>query len=74
MHVSALTPQLLNRNPKHRLGAQRDAAELKEHPFFKLIDWVALAAREVSPPFKPYVESDESVANFDVRPDRLSPG
>ena len=31
-------------------------------------------AREVSPPFKPYVESDESVANFDVRPYRLSPG
>src|SRR5690349_15824934 len=25
---------LLNRNPKHRLGAQRDAQELIEHPFF----------------------------------------
>lgn len=57
---------LLNRNPKHRLGAQRDAAELKEHPFFRIIDWTALAAREVTPPFKPYVESDESVANFDA--------
>ncbi|OSC96821.1 Pkinase-domain-containing protein [Trametes coccinea BRFM310] len=56
---------LLNRNPKHRLGAQRDAAELKEHPFFKSIDWEALAKKQVTPPFKPVVESDESVANFD---------
>jgi len=56
---------LLNRNPKHRLGAHRDAAELKEHPFFKSIDWTALAQKQVPPPFKPSVESDESTANFD---------
>ncbi|KAI0320695.1 kinase-like domain-containing protein [Amylostereum chailletii] len=56
---------LLNRNPKHRLGAQRDAAELKEHPFFKTIDWTALTLKQVTPPFKPVVESDESTAYFD---------
>ncbi|GAA5894298.1 uncharacterized protein JCM6883_003778 [Sporobolomyces salmoneus] len=56
---------LLNRNPKHRLGATRDAEELKEHAFFKNIDWELLAQRAVPPPFKPYVDSDESVANFD---------
>jgi hypothetical protein len=55
----------LNRNPKHRLGAERDAAELKEHPFFKSIDWHLLANKQITPPFKPVVESDESVANFD---------
>jgi serine/threonine protein kinase SCH9 len=57
--------QLLNRNPKHRLGAQRDAAELKEHTFFKNIDWHALSLKQVTPPFKPIVESDESTNNFD---------
>ncbi|KAG8979561.1 Serine/threonine-protein kinase sck1, partial [Tulasnella sp. 427] len=56
---------LLNRNPRHRLGAQNDAAELKEHPFFKSIDWHALALKQVTPPFKPNVDSDESTANFD---------
>ncbi|KAF8076149.1 kinase-like domain-containing protein [Lyophyllum atratum] len=56
---------LLNRNPNHRLGASRDAAELKEHPFFKSIDWQALARKQVTPPFKPVVESDESTNNFD---------
>ena len=63
--LTSLFSQLLNRNPKHRLGAQRDAEELKEHPFFKTIDWKALAAKQVTPPFIPVVESDESVANFD---------
>lgn len=55
----------MNRNPKHRLGAQRDAAELKEHTFFAPIDWKALSLKQATPPFKPVVESDESVANFD---------
>ncbi|WFD33499.1 non-specific serine/threonine protein kinase [Malassezia cuniculi] len=56
---------LLNRNPKHRLGAQRDAQDLREHPFFKEIDFEALARKQIPPLFKPLVESDESVANFD---------
>lgn len=56
---------LLNRNPKHRLGAARDAQDLMEHPFFKDIDFEALANKQLTPPFKPLVESDESVANFD---------
>ncbi|KAJ7044734.1 kinase-like domain-containing protein [Mycena alexandri] len=32
---------LLNRNPKHRLGAMRDTEELKEHPFVSSINWAA---------------------------------
>jgi len=56
---------LLNRVPANRLGSKRDAPELKEHAFFKTIDWSALSHKEVTPPFKPDVESDESTANFD---------
>lgn len=56
---------LLNRNPKHRLGAVRDAEDLMAHPFFQDIDFAALALKQLTPPFKPLVESDESVANFD---------
>ncbi|ODN74163.1 hypothetical protein L202_07615 [Cryptococcus amylolentus CBS 6039] len=56
---------LLNRNPQNRLGSQRGAVELKEHPFFANIDWDALYKKQITPPFKPIVDSDESVANFD---------
>ncbi|KAL5418322.1 Serine/threonine-protein kinase [Paraphaeosphaeria minitans] len=56
---------LLNRNPKHRLGATRDAEELKAHPFFADIDWDALQKKNVVPPFKPKLKSELDVSNFD---------
>ena len=56
---------LLNRNPKHRLGANGDAAELKAHPFFNDVDWVALSQKQVIPPFKPKLQSDLDTSNFD---------
>lgn len=56
---------LLNRNPKHRLGAANDAEELKAHAFFADIDWEALARKKVVPPFKPKLKSVLDTSNFD---------
>jgi len=56
---------LLNRNPKHRLGANGDAEELRTHPFFADVDWVALGKKNLVPPFKPKLKSELDVSNFD---------
>ncbi|KAH8836943.1 hypothetical protein MCOR07_006570 [Pyricularia oryzae] len=56
---------LLNRNPKHRLGATNDAEELKQHPFFRDVDWNALQKRQITPPFKPKLKSETDVSYFD---------
>ncbi|KAJ5679091.1 hypothetical protein N7462_007335 [Penicillium macrosclerotiorum] len=56
---------LLNRNPKHRLGANGDAKELMAHPFFHDVDWEALGCKQVIPPFKPKLQSDTDTSNFD---------
>lgn len=56
---------LLNRNPKHRLGATNDARELRAHPFFADIDWALLRARLVPPPFKPHLSLETDTLNFD---------
>lgn len=56
---------LLNRNPKHRLGAHGDAEELKNHKFFDGTDWNALMNKNVVPPFKPKIKSVLDVSNFD---------
>lgn len=56
---------LLNRNPKHRLGAINDARELKAHPFFQDIDWNLLRAKNIPPPFKPHISSETDTSNFD---------
>lgn len=56
---------LLNRNPKHRLGAKNDAEELKAHAFFADTDWNALMNKMVVPPFKPKLKSVLDTSNFD---------
>ena len=57
--------QLLNRNPRHRLGAVHDAKELKVHPFFADVNWTALLKKDVIPPFKPKLSSETDTSNFD---------
>lgn len=56
---------LLNRNPKHRLGATHDAEELKQHQFFADVDWDALGKKLITPPFKPQLKSETDVSYFD---------
>ncbi|AET41290.1 serine/threonine protein kinase SCH9 Ecym_7473 [Eremothecium cymbalariae DBVPG len=56
---------LLNRNPKHRLGAIDDGRELKAHPFFNDIDLEALGQKKIPPPFKPHLTSEIDTSNFD---------
>jgi len=56
---------LLNRNPKHRLGATGDAEELKRHAFFADVDWDVLGKKLITPPFKPQLKSDTDVSYFD---------
>lgn len=43
------------------------------HPFFKEMDWAALEAREVRPPFRPKVRSRVDVTNFDKEFTETSP-
>ncbi|XP_046809378.1 atypical protein kinase C isoform X4 [Lucilia cuprina] len=56
----------LNKNPADRLGCHRETAfmDIKNHPFFKVIDWEMLAYKQVTPPFKPRLDSDRDLANF----------
>ena len=47
-----LLSRLLIRDPKERLGSgERDANELKEHPFFQEMDWEGLASGRIMPPW-----------------------
>ncbi len=56
----------MERDAKKRLGGgSRDAEEVKEHLFFADIDWNKFLKKQVQPPFKPKVESETDVSNFD---------
>ena len=59
IHKSAkdVSLALLRRDASSRLGCgERGVIELKEHPFFEPIDWVALMAMEMPCPFEPDLE------------------
>ncbi|CDS01147.1 hypothetical protein [Sporisorium scitamineum] len=53
---------LLERDPRKRLGCRSGIDEFKTHPWFASIDWPALEAKTVTPPFEP----DSKKANFDA--------
>lgn len=62
----AIMRRLLRRNPDRRLGSgERDAEDVKKQPFFKDLDFEALLARRLPPPFTPCVKGPHDISNFD---------
>ena len=62
-----LLRQFLTRPVSERLGCGPDGeGNIKGHAFFSCIDWIALEAKEITPPFKPKLHSSKDVSNFDA--------
>lgn len=56
-----LLQKLLNRNPKERLGSLLGGSEVKEHVFFRHIDWEMVTFREVQALIQPCISPDTIV-------------
>ena len=64
--ASALLKLLLVREPTKRLGYGPDGSRnVQQHPFFRGINWKKLMDCELASPFKPTIQHDASVENFD---------
>ncbi|KAK2963228.1 putative RAC family serine/threonine-protein kinase like protein [Blattamonas nauphoetae] len=58
--------RLLERDPNKRLGGgDRDAAEVKEHPFFASLDWGDVYAKRTKPSYIPKIRSPEDLSHID---------
>ena len=39
--------------------------DIKNHPFFASIDWIALETKDITPPFVPHIDGDLDLRNID---------
>ncbi|XP_001627685.2 calcium-independent protein kinase C [Nematostella vectensis] len=58
----------MTKNYLKRLGCTPTSTEssIREHAFFRLINFEKLEARQINPPFKPKIRSRTDVGNFDT--------
>ena len=61
-----LINQLLNVNPKKRLGyGEEDAKKIKSHPYFEGVEWEKYWNKEIEPPFVPDLNDEMDLKYFD---------
>mmetsp|Transcript_50694 Transcript_50694/g.130749 ORF Transcript_50694/g.130749 Transcript_50694/m.130749 type:complete len:356 (-) Transcript_50694:860-1927(-) len=63
----SLVQGLLQKNPSQRLGSRNGASEIKEHAFFKNVNWALV--RSLRPPFIPELRSGDDIRYFSCMED-----
>ncbi|KAI8910954.1 kinase-like domain-containing protein [Gorgonomyces haynaldii] len=66
-HAKDLCTKLLKKNAQQRLGSGDDGAtKVKQHPFFRKVNWKETLARKVTPPHVPILQSEDDTSHFDA--------
>ena len=65
VRAASILKHFLQKTPSERLGCIEGINEIKQHMFFKPINWSLLEQRLIQPPYRPYVESDRDLNNID---------
>ena len=72
--LADLIQKLLNKIPEERIGAGfLDCASLIEHPFFDSVDFDELEEKKIEMEWKPTLQNELDVSQFDVQFTRESP-
>lgn len=72
--ASGLLKRLLKKVASERLGGGKDDANpIKQHSFFRHLNWDDVLARRMEPPYKPTLSGVEDVSQFDTKFTRQTP-
>ncbi|XP_070577951.1 calcium-independent protein kinase C-like isoform X1 [Ptychodera flava] len=66
--ATAILKAFMTKNPAKRLGcveSQGLEKAIREHPFFREIDWEALEQKKIKAPFRPKIKTKKDANNFD---------
>nr|XP_053637249.1 atypical protein kinase C-like [Cherax quadricarinatus] len=65
--AASILKGFLNKNPVDRLGCHPETGftDIITHPFFKTIIWEMLERKQILPPYKPRVDGERDLENFD---------
>ncbi len=73
-NAKSLVKHLLEADLTKRYGnLKRGVKDIKGHRFFKELDWEKLLEKEIPPPYKPKVKSENDISNFSSYPDSDEP-
>ena len=62
----AICKALLTKSPQKRLGSGDDGEKsIRDHIFFRRIDWSRIESKEIQPPYKPRISDTKDTSNFD---------
>jgi serine/threonine protein kinase len=65
VRAASVLKGFLQKNPDERLGTHGGLDEIKQHLFYRPIDWALLEQRLIPPPYKPPVQSERDLTNID---------
>lgn len=65
VRAASVLKGFLQKSPNERLASYDGLNEIKQHLFFRPIDWSLLEQRLIVPPYRPPVQSDRDLNNID---------